>query len=107
MTLSKETLEKIADVENYSEMLRQALNELAKLVEKDTDEVFSICTQPYVMIQLYHNNRSKEEALEVLKEIADDGNVVKKWEDDKDTCYEMAIDRHSACVLLDNRLLSQ
>ena len=103
MTLSKEALEKLADIDAYTMILQKSLNELAELVERDTDEVFSMCTSACYNLQLFHKNGTYEEALDILKELADDGSVETKWEDTEGTCYKLNIDRHKVCVVLDKQ----
>ena len=101
MTLSKETLEKIAQIDELQEQLRAATAELSSLISKDTNDMFMMCYCD-IPTQLYHLSGSVDEAKDAIVEFADDGEMYLKWRDKEYNSWSFNVDRHRFCILFDN-----
>ena len=105
MPLPKETLEKLNEVYKYSALLDNTLQELASKLENDTEGVLSVCLLPSTCTcaQLFHKAESGSKALEVLKDIADNGHIYKKWDDEDSISYKLCINNHMVSIVLNKK----
>ena len=101
MTLSKETLEKIAQIDELQEKLRAATAELSSLISKDTNDMFIMCYCD-TPTQLYHLSGTVDEAKDAIVEFADDEEMWLKWRDKEYNAWGFNIDRHRFSILFNN-----
>ena len=101
--LSKETLDKLDIVVELSEKLKEANEQLAEALLKDTDGTFGLCTVVGVP-QLYHYNcdgfvDTYISAVELLKEMSN-GTLGIRWDDEHDTSFGLSINNHICSVII-------
>ena len=102
--LSEAIQEIVEIIEERRAKLREAEKNLESITEQVTSGRLSICSVDTLnRIQLHHNREvcSTEDALEVVKDLADDGHVEEAWSNENNTCYYFNIDRIEFCILLD------
>ena len=101
--IEKETLEKLDTVVELSKKLKEANEQLAEALLKDTEGTFGLCTlvgDP----QLYHYKcdgfvDTYINSVEILKEIAD-GDLHVRWDDSLSTSFGMTINNHNCNVIV-------
>ena len=102
--MNKAIAENIAIIDEHQECLEKEISKLSGTLEKITGGLLTLCTvQCFGRIQLYHNREegTVDDAIRVVRELADDGALELNWESDSAKCYYFSIDRHPFCIVVD------
>lgn len=103
MNLSKETLEKLAELDTAREAFERIRKEANELIERDTDNLFCLCLSDLTTHMWYDNSKgTTPKTKQLLRDIVDDAALDISWQDAYMTCYKFNIDRQKCIILLRN-----
>lgn len=102
--MNKAIAENIAIIGEHQECLEKEISKLSSNIEKISGGLLTLCAaQGFWRIQLYHNRDegTVDDAVRVVRGLADDGALELNWESDSAKCYYFSINRHPFCIVVD------
>lgn len=102
--MNKAITESVAIINEYKASIEKELIKLSDTIKKMTDGLLSLCDiQTTDRIQLYYNRDegTVDDALRVIRDLADNGMIIRTWSAKRTICYTFYIDHIPFCIVVD------